>query len=70
VKDYTVVIAYTGECCTDSHVWVKHVRAESELQAVIKMRRLVIKDGNAPQDAAVFPGKLPAALVMARRDME
>jgi hypothetical protein len=68
MNPYTVIIAYTGECCTDSHVWAKHIDAKDERDAIKKMRRLVFREGNTPHDAAVYPGHLPAPLVVERAE--
>jgi hypothetical protein len=54
------------ECCADSHVWAKTVRARTPDRAIDAMRRRIEREGNDPQDCVVYQGRLPTPLVVRR----
>jgi hypothetical protein len=53
---FTVIVAYTGECCEDSHIWAKIIDAPNPKEAAAKMRRAITRRGDFYQDLIVLPG--------------
>lgn len=60
MPDYTVVIAYTGECCTNTHIWIHQLKAADPKAAVKAMHGKLEARGDFPGDAVVLDGKFKA----------